>query len=66
MTNIETAKAAFKSFELAASWALEAVDNGRLDCSELYDFIRDLRDGKDMNVWLKEDAARSGLNGTVC
>ncbi|WP_337181319.1 hypothetical protein [Shinella sp.] len=51
---------AFQSFEHASEWALAAVDEGRLDRTELYEFHRDLLEGKDMAAWHQEDAIRRG------
>lgn len=60
MTNPSIASATkFQSFEHASQWALTAVDEGRLDRAELYDFHKDLLDGKDMTAWHQEDAIRS-------
>ncbi|WP_146051314.1 hypothetical protein [Agrobacterium rosae] len=48
----------FQTLEAAATWAIEAVDEGRLDRGELYDFIKDALGGNDMAHWLDEDAIR--------
>lgn len=53
--------ATFQNFEQAAQWAIETVDEGRLDRFELYDFIKDFLDGKDMSTWHQEDAIRREL-----
>lgn len=51
----------FHNVEAAATWAIEAVDDGRLDRGELYDFLKDALDGKQMAHWLDEDAARKEI-----
>lgn len=62
MTNSNTHPAAtFQSLEQAAQWAVEAVDAGRLDRFELYDFMKDLLEGRDMAAWHREDNIRQEL-----
>lgn len=57
----QPAAATFQSVEQAAQWAVKAVDAGRLDRFELYDFMKDLLEGKDMTTWHREDSIRREL-----
>jgi hypothetical protein len=56
-----TTAPALPDFEPHARWALEAIDAGRIDHSELHDFAKDWLEGNDLGAWYREDAARRAL-----
>jgi len=51
----------FKNPWQAMGWALEAIDLGLMDGSEMHQFIRDLKDGSDMTSWVGEVRSRTEL-----